>query len=87
MIQPCPFRPLDKRRAMEYSEQLPTAVYKWIDCIKQKDSGKCAVQYKGAWWYTDRHASNLNGIYHHGAHSSTLMVSTGVPEKDMSTPP
>ena len=41
------------------------------DADNDKDATKnCAQAYKGAWWYGSCHNSNLNGIYHHGAHKS-----------------
>ena len=56
---------------------------------KDKDRNRCAVTYKGAWWYDGCHRSNLNGLYHHGAHSCYAELpteSTGMTGKDITTP-
>ena len=41
------------------------------DQDNDSSSTNCAVYYKGAWWFASGcHTSDLNGLYHHGKHSS-----------------
>ena len=41
-----------------------------FDCDHDRDSGNCAIKHIGAWWYNKCHASNLNGAYLAGHHTS-----------------
>ena len=40
------------------------------DNDKSPTNFNCAIKFKGAWWYTRCHKSNLNGLYRRGNHSS-----------------
>jgi ficolin len=40
------------------------------DRVNDESEDNCAQTYKGAWWYKGCYASNLNGLYLSGNHSS-----------------
>ncbi|XP_045156939.1 techylectin-5B-like [Mercenaria mercenaria] len=40
-----------------------------IDRDNDESARMCAKTYRGAWWYSNCHASNLNGFYYNGANS------------------
>ena len=40
------------------------------DYDNDKSHKNCVIELQGAWWYKRCHTSNLNGMYHHGRHSS-----------------
>ena len=40
------------------------------DSDNDQDGSNCSQVFQGAWWYKHCHASNLNGLYLNGSHSS-----------------
>ena len=52
------------------------------DRDNDKDSGNCASQYKGAWWYKHCHHSNLNGRYLKAGEKSSQGMSWYLWKKD-----
>ncbi|XP_064484493.1 techylectin-5A-like [Ornithodoros turicata] len=44
------------------------AMFSTQDQDHDTHSGNCAVMFKGAWWYTSCHSSNLNGLNLNGEH-------------------
>ena len=40
------------------------------DLDNDEEVFNCAQNFKGAWWYSGCHSSNLNGLYLNGSHSS-----------------
>lgn len=40
------------------------------DVDNDVSNSSCAQRYRGAWWYDACHASNLNGFYIGGSHTS-----------------
>ena len=59
------------------------APFTTIDKDNDSYSSNCATVFKGAWWYTNCHSSNLNG-YNYGT-SDTTPYATGIVWKSFST--
>lgn len=66
--------------SLNYSNGAP---FSTIDKDNDSSSSNCAVSYKGAWWYTKCHESNLNG-YNYGT-SDKIPFATGIVWKSFTT--
>ena len=53
--------------SMSYENSMQFTTY---DRDNDLHGGNCAIQFNGAWWYNACHASNLNGLYLSGSHTS-----------------
>ena len=62
------FNPGDARDSL--SEKGDGMMFSTKDADNDNGGRHCAVLYKGAWWYSNCHHSNLNAQYLRGEHES-----------------
>ena len=59
------------------------AAFSTIDRDNDVSGANCAEKYSGAWWYTDCHSSNLNGL-NYGSNAK-IPYATGIIWKSFTT--